>query len=52
MSLSLEKILISQSFQIWCPVSGMEVMKPITKFQLNISKNRPARPKKNHRDMG
>ena len=35
----------SQTFQIWWIISSLKVMKN-TKFQLNISKTMPARPKK------
>ena len=47
MSLNLKEILISQTrgnFLIWCPIRSMEVMKKITKFQLNVSKIRPKNP--------
>ena len=40
----------NHNFQIWQLINGMEVLRN-TKFQLNVSKIVPARPKK-HMDMG
>ena len=41
----IKKYFSNQSFQTWCLIRDMQVMKKIKKSQLKISKNIPARPK-------